>query len=390
MARRDAFAHGFEAAEFERRLVRAQTIMNRHRVDALLCTVPANIRYFTGFDTRFWESPTRPWFVVVPLAGDPIAVIPEVGAPAMARTWIKDIRAWPAPRPDDDGTTLLAAALSDLPRRFGRIGAELGRETALRMPVTQFLELRSRVPSEMADGAPCVWEIRMVKTEAEIERIRRICRIAGEAYAALPARVEIGDTEREVCRRLRADLVERGADAIPYIAGAAGPGGVPEIIGSPGDRRLQAGDLLFIDTGATCDGYFCDFDRNYAVENVSSAARRAHHTAWDATEAGLRTARPGATAEDVWRSMADVLSAGGTRGNNVGRLGHGLGLALTEPPSNMLGDRTVLEAGMVLTIEPGIEYAPGKMIVHEEDVVITTDGCELLTPRAPRELWVIR
>jgi len=76
-------------------------------------------------------------------------------------------------------------------------------------------------------------------------------------------------------------------------------------------------------------------------------------------------------------------------GSNVGRLGHGLGLQLTEPPSNMPGDRTALQPGMVLTIEPGMEYAPGRMIVHEEDVVITTGGCELLTPRAPRELWTV-
>lgn len=390
MHQRDGFAHGFEAAEFERRLSRAQTIMSRHKFDALLCTTPANIRYFTGFDTMFWESPTRPWFVVVPAAGDPIAVIPEVGAPVMARTWVKDIRTWPAPRPEDDGTTLLAAALSGTPRRFGRIGAELGREMALRMPVTQFLELRSRLSPELADGAPCIWEIRMVKTEAEIARIRRICGIAGQAYEALPAGVHAGDSERDACRRLRADLAERGADAIPYLAGASGPGGVPEIIGNPRDRRLEGGDLLFIDTGSTCDGYFCDFDRNYAVGAVADAARRAHEIVWDATEAGIKAARPGATTADVWRSMADVLSAGGTLENNVGRLGHGLGLQLTEPPSNMPGDRTILQAGMVLTIEPGMEYAPGKMIVHEEDVAITADGCELLTPRAPRELWSIR
>ncbi len=386
---RDEGRAPFVPAEFERRLERARAVMSRHRFDALLCTTPANIRYFTGFDTRFWESPTRPWFVIVPLADDPIAVIPEVGASVMARTWVREIRTWPAPRPDDDGTTLLAAALSGLTRRSGRIGAELGREMSLRMPVTQFLDLRSRVPAELADGSPCIWEIRMVKTEAEVERIRRICGIAGEAYAALPAGIRAGDSEREACRRLRADLVERGADAIPYIAGVSGPGGVPQIIGAPTGRRLEAGDVLFIDTGAVCDGYFCDFDRNYAVGELPAAAVRAHETVWDATAAGIRAARPGATAEDVWRSMAGVLSAGGSIGNNVGRLGHGLGLQLTEPPSNMPGDRTVLQPGMVLTIEPGMEYAPGKMIVHEEDVVITSGGCELLTPRAPRDLWTI-
>ncbi len=382
--------NGCEAAEFERRLGRAQALMRKHRYDALLCTTPANIRYFTGFDTQFWESPTRPWFVIAPLAGELIAVIPEVGASVMARTWVTDIRTWPAPRPDDDGTTLLAAALSSVPRRFGRIGAELGREMSLRMPVTQFFELRSLVPTELADGSPCIWDIRMVKTEAEIERIRRICRIAGDAYEALAGRIHIGDTEREACRRLRTDLVEGGADATPYVAGVCGPGGVPQIIGAPSDRRLEEGDLLFIDTGSTCDGYFCDFDRNYAVGDLSSAARQAQHVVWDATEAGIKAARPGATTEDLWRSMADILSAGGSRGNNVGRLGHGLGLQLTEPPSNMPRDRTELQAGMVLTIEPGMEYAPGRMIVHEEDIVITSDGCELLTRRAPRELWTIR
>jgi Xaa-Pro dipeptidase len=364
--------------------------MREHAYDALLCTTPSNIRYFTGFDTYFWESPTRPWFVVVPLDGEPIAIVPGVGGPVMAATWVRDVRTWPAPRPDDDGTSLLAAALSELPRRWGRIGAELGREMLLRMPAAQFLDLRTRLTSDLADGSTCLWQIRMIKTDAEIDRIRRSCGIAGAAYAALPAAITVGDTVREACRRLCVDLLRRGADAVPFIAGVSGRDGVRQIIGAPQDRRLEDGDLLFIDTGATYDGYFCDFDRNYAVGALRSAARRAHETVWDATDAGLRTARPGATAEDVWRSMAAVLAAAGSTANNVGRLGHGLGLQLTEPPSNMAGDHTVLQAGMVLTIEPGLEYAPGRMIVHEENVAITAGGCELLTPRAPRELWTIR
>jgi Xaa-Pro dipeptidase len=83
------------------------------------------------------------------------------------------------------------------------------------------------------------------------------------------------------------------------------------------------------------------------------------------------------------------MEPAGMRGNNVGRLGHGLGLQLTEPPSNSADDDAVLEVGMVITIEPGMEYAPGKMIVHEENIAITADGAELLTTRAPREMLVI-
>jgi Xaa-Pro aminopeptidase len=99
---------------------------------------------------------------------------------------------------------------------------------------------------------------------------------------------------------------------------------------------------------------------------------------------------PGATTDEVWQAMARVLEAAGSVGNNVGRLGHGVGLQLTEPPSNRPGDGTVIREGMVLTIEPGMAYAPGRMIVHEENVAITADRAELLTARAPRELPVIR
>ena len=381
---------GVDRAEFELRLERAQAIMRSHECDALVVTAPSNIRYFSGFDTQFWESPTRPWFLVVPLDGEPVAVIPEVGVPGMAATCVQDIRSWPAPRPEDDGVSLLAETLANLPHRFGRLGAELGREMVLRMPIIEFDDLRERLPGfEFVNGTPCLWEIRMVKTAAEVARIRYICELVSDAYNALPEKLAIGDSERDACRKLRIDIAERGADATPFMPGIAGPGGVPQIICGPGDRALADGDILFIDTGSTYDGYFCDFDRNYAVGNVSDEAKRAHEAVWRATEAGLAAAVPGATTDDVWRAQAKVVEDAGSLGNNVGRMGHGLGLQLTEPPSNRPGDGTVILPGMVLTIEPGMEYAPGKMIVHEENVVITPDGAELLTKRAPRELPVI-
>lgn len=157
----------------------------------------------------------------------------------------------------------------------------------------------------------------------------------------------------------------------------------------PTDRPTDPGDVLIIDTGSTFDGYYCDFDGNYTFGRPSDAARHANEAVWDATEAGIAAARPGATTSDIWRAMMRVLEANGSLGNNVGRMGHGLGLQLTEPPSNMPGDETSIVADMVLTIEPGMEYAPGRMIVHEEDIVVRDGGAELLTRRAPREMWVI-
>ncbi len=382
---------GFDTAEFESRILRAQAIMREHEFDGLLFSTPHNIRWATGFASQFWESPTRPWFVVLPREGTPIAVIPEIGAPTMAETWISDIRTWTAPHPVDDGTSLLAAALEGLPRRFGRVGMELGREHALRMPVMQFLELRDRLNGlELADGSPCIWQIRMIKTEAEIGHIRHICRIASDGYDLVPDLVSPGDTEHEAARKLRIAFARFGADSTPFLPAISGPGGVSQIVCGPSDRTLCEGDVLFYDTGCTYDGYWCDFDRNYAVGAVSDGAKRAHEAMWQATEAGIAAARPGATTDDVFHAMASIIEAAGSVGNNVGRLGHGLGMQLTEPPSHRPGDGTVIEPGMVLTIEPGIEYAPGKMIVHEENIAVREDGAELLTRRAPREMPVIR
>ena len=99
--------------------------------------------------------------------------------------------------------------------------------------------------------------------------------------------------------------------------------------------------------------------------------------------------RPGVTTTDLWQAMATVLEAGGSTGNSVGRLGHGLGIQLTEWPSNTGSDDTVIHEGMVLTLEPGMNWAPGHMMLHEENVVVRADGPEMLSRRAPRELPII-
>jgi Xaa-Pro aminopeptidase len=381
----------FSAAEYAHRRERVQQSMRRHRLDALVITAPPNYRYFSGYDTQFWESPARPWFLVIPAAGESIAVVPEIGEPVIAGCAVGSIRTWPAPRPKDEGISLLTSTLRDLPHPFQRVGFELGRESVLRMPVQDFLQLQRNLGGcQLVDGAPCIWEIRNIKSAAEIEMIRTSGQIVSGAFEALPGFAKHGDTEADVCRELTIDILRRGAHAVPFLACASGEGGYAEIISRPKRRELREGDVLIIDVGATTHGYFCDFDRNYAVGKIADAAARAHEAVWLATEAGIRAARPGTKVSDLWRVMMNVMEPAGMLGNNVGRLGHGLGLQLTEPPSNSADDEAVLEPGMVITIEPGMEYAPGKMIVHEENIAITDGEADLLTRRAPREMLAIR
>lgn len=381
---------GFSQEEFEMRTARAQQMMNHLQVDALLLTTEAQVRYFTGFLTQFWQSPTRPWFLVVPLEGMPIAVIPTIGVEGMRHCWIDDIRSWASPNPEDDGISLLEDSLKGLPRRFGRIGATLGIESYLRMPALDFARLGAGLSEfEFVDCAPMLLKLCSVKSAAEIEKIRFVCELASDSFNALPGFAAVGDSEREIVRAMRIDLLQRGADHTPYIVSASGPDGYGDIIMGPGDRRLADGDVLIIDTGTVFDGYFCDFDRNFACGHASDNARRVYDTVYQSTEAGLAAARPGATTTDVWRAMWKVLERGGAQGNEIGRMGHGLGAQLTEWPSLTAHDQTPLEAGMVLTLEPGMSYAEGKMMVHEENILITESGASLLSKRAAAELPVI-
>ncbi|WP_299065748.1 Xaa-Pro peptidase family protein [uncultured Psychrobacter sp.] len=380
---------GFEQAEFESRTERAQKIMHEMKLDAMFFTTEPNVRYFTGFHTQFWHSPTRPWFVIVPAKGKPIAIVPEIGASGMAGTWIDNIISWPSPRPEDDGTSLVASALNLLPCRYGRVGATLGIESHLRMPINNYLQLTKMVKKQFVDVSLAVHELRQIKSQAEIEKTREICRITNVGFAKVPNYAHIGMTEREICKRLRIDMLQEGADECPYIIAGSGHDGYDSIIMGPTDRKIADGDVLIIDTGAVRDGYFSDFDRNWAFGYASEQTKSAYRATYEATTKGFEAARPGATTSDIYHAMWRVLEANGALGNDVGRLGHGLGMELTERPSHTATDNTPLKAGMVLTLEPGMVYAPGKSMVHEENIVITEDGAEWLSERADPELIII-
>ncbi|WP_319548346.1 Xaa-Pro peptidase family protein [Desulfogranum marinum] len=381
---------GFDNTEFENRTRQLQKMMADERLDAVLFTTEPNVRYYSGFFTQFWESPTRPWYLVIPAHGKPIAVIPEIGSSGMAATWIDDIRTWASPNPLDDGISLLADLLNSLPRTYGRIGATLGIQSRIRMPFNNFIELSQRITGvELIDIAAHIHRLRSVKSTAEIEKIRKACDIAHTGFTNIPNHARIGKKEREICTQMRIDMLQAGADAVKYLIAGSGRDGYDSIIMGPTDRVLKHGDVLIIDTGAVYDGYFCDFDRNFAFGRPSDETLRAYDVVYRATDAGFEAARPGATTTDIFHAMWTVMEAGGALGNDVGRLGHGLGIELTEWPSNTASDRTPLVPGMVITLEPGMTYSSGKQMVHEENIVITEDGAEYLSIRCPPELPII-
>ena len=368
---------GFPETEYSERLTNIQSRMAEHDLSALLLTTEPEVRYLTGFLTRFWESPTRPWFLVVPASGKPIAVIPEIGAHLMRQTWIDDIRTWVSPDYPDDGVSLLADTLAEVAPKRGKIGVPSGPETHLRMPLQDWTTLRDRLPDRVfGDDAAILRSARMVKSKAEIAKIRWTCGIAEAAFSRVNDIAGAGIPLSTVFRSFQSLLLDEGADWVPYLAGAAAPGGYGDVISPATNAPLEEGCVLMLDTGAVWDGYFCDFDRNFSIGAPSDDVQSAHARLIDATHAGFEAARPGATPAEVYAAMNLILTGGDTAVK--GRLGHGLGMQLTEPPSLIPADHTPLVPGMVLTLEPVVETQTGIM-VHEENIVVTEDGADWLT-----------
>ena len=381
-------ARGFPVGEFHERLARAQAMMVKADLAALLLTTEPDVRYFSGYLTRFWESPTRPWFLIVPAAGDPVAVIPSIGAALMAQTWVQDIRTWRSPDYDDDGVGVLGETLREMAGTGGQIGVPMGHETHLRMPLADWNRLVSECPNQtFTDDQRIMHRLRAVKSETEIDKIRAICAIGDRAFARVPEIACTGVPLADVFRRFQILGLEEGADWVPYLAGASDQGGYSDVISPAGPDPLVRGDVLMLDTGMMRDGYFCDFDRNFSIGPPSPGVKSAHARLIEAVDAAAAIARPGATAADLFHAMDRLLTGG--QGSDAGRLGHGLGMQLTEGVSLIPADHTVLKPGMVLTLEPGIELSPGRIMVHEEDIVIRVDGPEFLTTRAGADLPVL-
>ena len=372
----------FPRAEYEARLEAANRAMHINNLDAILLASEAEVRYFTGFRTQFWQSPTRPWFVILRRDQTPLAIIPEIGAELMARSDIAEIETWPAPRPHDDGLSLLKDRLANCQR----LGVLMGHETTFRMPLNDVFELRAALPSEWIDATDIIRDLRMVKSKREIDYIRQICGIASQGFARVPEIANAGQSLSSVFREFKRMLLELGADDVPYLVGGVDHPSYDDVISPPDDRPLSDGQILMLDTGATLNGYFCDFDRNYAVGTPTASAQRAYAKLYDATDAAMELARPGVRACDLFAAMAKSMD---TQNSDVGRFGHGLGIQLTEWPSLAAWDETIIRENMVLTLEPSIDVDGGGIMVTEENILITDASPILLSTRAPKELPVL-
>ncbi len=251
--------------------------------------------------------------------------------------------------------------------------------------ITQWQE---KLPVELIPTKSWVSDLRIIKSEQEIAKIRQAAIIADQAFELILPKVRVGITEIEIAMELEFTMRRLGAEAVsfnPIIA--SGPqGALPHA--QPGKRQLQQGDFVVMDFGCKYLGYCSDMTRTVVLGQPTSEQLKVYTTVLDAQSGGLAALRVGKTGQEIDKVSRDIIAAQGY-GDYFGHgLGHGVGLEVHEKPNLSKLGTIPLESGMVVTVEPGI-YLPGWGGVRIEDlVVIRTDSIEILST-ATKELVVV-
>ena len=263
-----------------------------------------------------------------------------------------------------------------------RLGLKrIGYEPA-RMTCDAYESLKSRLPLRASLEPVNGWveELRMVKSDDEIARIRRSVDTNSEAFEQAVRRVKPGMEEAELAAELEYRMRRAGAEKACFDTIVAGGARSALPHAQPTAARLESGQLVVVDMGALRDGYCSDMTRMLFLGAPGAKVKRTYRAVLEAQLAAVDAVKAGALTRTVDRAARQVLKGYGLDRAFVHSTGHGLGLEIHEPPRIGRKDKTRLAAGMAITIEPGV-YLEGFGGIRIEDTVLVTEtGCEILTP----------
>ncbi len=338
-------------------------------IDGLLVTKRENRVYLSGF------LGSSAYLVVTPQA-------------AVLLTDFRYVQQATAQAPDftvEQHAPVWMDSLPDLAARLGitRLGFEQDN-----LSYAQYSGLEQRLQLELVPTDGLVGLLRQVKDEAELSSMQQATDIAEAAFSEIVQQIAVGRTETEIAFELEIAMRRRGAEEVAFpIISASGPrSALPH--GAPTDRTLQSGDFLTLDFGATVHGYRSDMTRTVVLGQPNERQLEVYRIVLRAQLAAQEAVRPGVKGKDVDKVARDLITAAGY-GRYFGHgLGHGVGLEIHEGPSAGARGETVLQPGMIVTVEPGI-YIPEFGGVRIEDMVVVTDAGYRNFNQFSKELIVI-
>jgi Xaa-Pro dipeptidase len=352
------------------------------KFNAIALAPSASLYHLIGINFHSYERPILVLFVP---HKSPIFILPDL---EVQRTLSLPYPVQVVPYHDDPdawiGAFSQAARISEL-----KASAIIGVDPInIRWLEIQYLE--NVIPGlELSDAQEILSPLRINKDADEIQFMRKAVDIAQLALQQTLPSITIGMTERDLASRLTVNLFQQGSDLdLPFFPIVASGPNSANPHATPSDRKLSRGDLLIIDWGASFNGYISDLTRTFSLAKMDPEKEKIARIVASANRAGRRSAKPGIAAHEIDDASRLVITKAGYGDYFIHRTGHGIGLEAHEAPYIHSGNKLKLSPGMAFTIEPGI-YFPGEGGVRiEDDVVITSDGAEILST-LPRDLQVV-
>ena len=405
----------FPIAEYRQRYARLAALMDQQGFDALVLTQEEPVRYLSGYNSVIWA--VGRWLPTVLVAArDPrraalIASSFDAGC-AAGTSWMPTVDTY---RDAGEIPAKVREHLSAAGASPGRVGYEFGPGSFMAVPqhlaapITGWARHLPHAAGGSGDGplpggqprdaGRLISALRMLKSPLEIERIRRSVGAAVAGYRAGMEAAAAGMTEKELVAVIGSTMYRSGATAGTkplFVNCVSGRARYPLVDSPASDNVIGDGDIVFVDGGGACDGYVSDILRLIGVGTLRPEDRRYAEVAAGATQAMIGTARPGARVSEVFGAAVAHVAAAGLD-EPVGEVaGHGIGLELWERPLIRVpddpDDDVTLRPGMVLCLEPILapphpDGGLAGIFVFEQQVLVTPDGCEVLSGELPARLW---
>jgi len=349
-------------SEFEHRRRMVADGLAARKLDALLVSFSPNLRYLSGFTGSNGALLLLPGKSI--LFTDPRYTI-QAGEETTCQVRIAK------------GPLLMDVAGAIKRHGLKRIGYEPARMTC-----DFFESLKARLPLKASLEAAAGWieQLRMVKSPEEIALIRQSVETNSRAFEQAVARVRPGMKEQDLAAELEYRMRRLGAEKPSFETIVAGGARSALPHAQPTASPLRSGGLVVVDMGAIQEGYCSDMTRMLFLGKPGAKVRRAYRAVLEAQLAAVDAVRAGVKTARVDAAARDVLKGYGLDSAFVHSTGHGLGLEIHEPPRIGKRDKNKLQAGMAITIEPGVYVEGWGGIRIEDTVVVTANGCDVLTP----------
>lgn len=361
-----------------------RALLERLNVDALVMMSPENFAYASGLHilTVNMIRP-RQAFMIVPKKGSPEIVLCSIELTlARAHAWVDDIHAY---------TEFVDHPMDVLAKRLSALGIEaatIGMDSDY-LPLSSYERLAANLPKlKLVNTTEAVSSVRAIKTRDEIDHMEWATRGTHQAVLDGMAQSKLGDSERDMCLRIASGIIRNGADGTAFLCFASGDR-TPQSHAMASERVPKESEIIRFDLGGAYGSYYSDFARTYSTGAPTAMQRETYAALVRVQKAVIGAVRPGVAAEDLYFLTRDEFKKNGIP-FGMPHIGHSFGVELHETPMLRPGEKTKIQEGMVINIEPSTRDDAGSRYHTEDLFEVTETGYRLMTLGfAPEEIPVI-